>query len=63
MKVLQKLVRSLSYPNFGLKRRCAMKSNIPFIGRIPLLGHLFSSSNQMSSQSELVIIITPKLIP
>ncbi len=49
----------------GLLQEKTLSTNkkIPIIGRIPLLGNLFSSSNQTSSQSELVIIITPKLIP
>ncbi|MCL2892413.1 DNA uptake porin HofQ [Brenneria tiliae] len=38
-------------------------SQVPGLGDIPLLGHLFKSSVQKHARRELVIFITPTLIP
>lgn len=38
------------------------KSQLPFLGDIPILGTLFRSADFQRSQSELVIIITPQLV-
>ncbi|MEM7543928.1 MAG: type II and III secretion system protein family protein [Pseudomonadota bacterium] len=38
------------------------KTQVPFLGDIPVLGTLFRSSEFQRSQSELVIIITPVLV-
>ncbi|HIE28167.1 TPA: hypothetical protein EYP66_12845 [Candidatus Poribacteria bacterium] len=38
------------------------ESKVPVLGDIPLMGRLFSKSNKTENQSELVIIIKPKLI-
>ncbi len=35
---------------------------IPFLGDIPLLGHLFRSTNNDSDSTELVIMVTPYLV-
>jgi len=35
---------------------------VPFLGRIPFLGKLFSQKTQTKERSELMIILTPKLI-
>jgi len=37
-------------------------SQIPGLGKIPVLGKLFSSSNYQNNKSELVIIVTPYLV-
>lgn len=37
-------------------------SQIPGLGRLPILGQLFSSSNYQSGKSELVVIVTPYLV-
>ena len=39
------------------------KSITPFFGRLPLLGRLFRSKSRTESQSELLIFITPRLLP
>jgi pilus assembly protein CpaC len=39
-----------------------MVSRIPGLGRIPILGQLFSSSNYQNGKSELVVIVTPYLV-
>lgn len=36
--------------------------NIPGLGRIPVLGHLFSSRSKDKSRSEILLSITPKII-
>ena len=38
------------------------KSQLPWLGELPVLGTLFRSSDFQRSQSELVIIITPQLV-
>lgn len=38
------------------------KTQVPFLGDIPILGTLFRSSNFQRAQTELVIIITPVLV-
>jgi len=35
---------------------------IPGIGRLPVIGRLFSSKNQRNSVTELVIFVTPEVI-
>ncbi|MCL2590958.1 MAG: pilus assembly protein N-terminal domain-containing protein [Betaproteobacteria bacterium] len=35
---------------------------VPFLGSIPLLGHLFKSSNKNGERTELIVIITPSFI-
>jgi type IV pilus assembly protein PilQ len=39
------------------------KSTVPFLGDIPFLGALFSSTSTESDESELVIYITPHILP
>lgn len=38
------------------------KSQVPWLGDIPVLGSLFRSSRYQKSETELVIIITPRLV-
>ena len=37
-------------------------NSIPFIGKLPILGKLFSSSDYRNNKTKLVILVTPKLI-
>jgi type II secretory pathway component GspD/PulD (secretin) len=37
-------------------------SKVPFLGDLPLIGSLFRSSSSMKTKSELVIMITPKIM-
>jgi len=48
----------------GLIQEKELKSEnkMPVLGSIPILGRLFTSSHKVSNQSELVIVIMPKLI-
>jgi len=39
-----------------------MVSQIPGLGKIPILGKLFSSSDYQNNKSELVVIVTPYLV-
>ncbi|MDN5844401.1 MAG: type II and III secretion system protein family protein [Alcaligenaceae bacterium] len=39
-----------------------ISSQIPGLGRIPVLGKLFSSSDYQNNKSELVVIVTPYLV-
>ncbi|MCF7790497.1 MAG: hypothetical protein K9L78_04480 [Victivallales bacterium] len=38
------------------------KYQVPFLGDIPMLGWLFTSYQEVTEQTELIIIITPKII-
>lgn len=38
------------------------KESVPFLGRIPLLKHLFTNRDSSSSKAELIVLITPRLI-
>ena len=38
------------------------RATIPVIGMLPILGRLFSTPNQTSSQSDIVITVTPHII-
>lgn len=37
-------------------------SKVPVVGDIPLVGNLFKSQSESSSKTELVILVTPKII-
>ncbi len=36
---------------------------IPLIGNIPVIGHLFKTSNQQDQDQELLFFVTPKILP
>lgn len=38
------------------------RSGVPFLSRIPLLGHFFANTVKNTSKSELMIILTPELL-
>ncbi|MCB1043076.1 MAG: type II secretion system secretin GspD [Acidobacteria bacterium] len=38
------------------------KNTVPFLGRIPLLKHLFTNRDASSSKAELIVLITPRLV-
>ena len=38
------------------------ESRVPFLGRIPLLGHLFKNTDTDGGRSELIVIITPSFV-
>jgi len=40
-----------------------VKRGIPFLSRIPLLGNLFGSTSTLTTKSELMIFVTPYIIP
>ena len=44
------------------KSENSQESKIPWLGSIPILGHLFKKSNDMNNNTELIIIVRPKLI-
>ncbi|MBE3672537.1 secretin N-terminal domain-containing protein [Pseudoalteromonas distincta] len=37
-------------------------SSVPFFGSLPVLGHLFRSDTSSSDKTELVILVTPKIV-
>ena len=39
-----------------------LQSQIPWIGQIPILGALFRSSSYIKNETDLVIIVTPRLV-
>jgi pilus assembly protein CpaC len=40
----------------------ASKSQVPFLGDIPVLGLLFRSVNYQRAETELVVLVTPRLV-
>ena len=40
----------------------SQKASVPLLGRIPLLGHLFSHNQMVSRKSELVILLRPQVV-
>jgi type II secretory pathway component GspD/PulD (secretin) len=44
------------------KSENSQESKIPWLGSIPILGHLFKKSNDTNNNTELIIIVRPKLI-
>ncbi|MDB5801809.1 MAG: ral secretion pathway protein GspD [Rhodocyclales bacterium] len=37
-------------------------SHLPGIGRVPILGHLFSNSNNSNTKTEIILLITPHVL-
>jgi type IV pilus assembly protein PilQ len=38
------------------------EKKVPYLGDIPVLGHLFKSTNKVSNKDELLIFVTPKIL-
>ena len=38
------------------------KTKFPILGNIPIIGNLFTSKSKTTDNSELVIMVTPKII-
>src|SRR5439155_14121066 len=38
-------------------------SEVPFLGSLPLIGHLFKRNNVSISSQELLFFLTPRIIP
>ena len=38
------------------------KSGVPLLSNIPFLGNLFSSNNKTHTRSELIVLITPRVV-
>jgi general secretion pathway protein D len=43
-------------------KRANFRSGIPFLSRIPVLGYLFGSTNEAVEKTELLLLITPRVI-
>ncbi|WP_312045940.1 type III secretion system outer membrane ring subunit SctC [Erwinia sp.] len=54
--------RSLVMGGFHTKQSGDDEERVPILGKIPLLGKLFTSNNRTTSQRERLFIITPHLI-
>ena len=37
-------------------------TKVPYLGDIPVLGHLFKSSSKTNNKDELLIFVTPKIV-
>ncbi|MEW5866309.1 MAG: secretin N-terminal domain-containing protein [Bacillota bacterium] len=46
-----------------LKSEYEAKSKVPLLGDLPILGLLFSSTRKASTETEVVIFITPRIMP
>lgn len=38
------------------------RQNIPFLSRLPIIGNLFKSRNMKAEQTELMVLVTPRLV-
>lgn len=38
------------------------RDSVPYLGRIPVLGHLFGSTTRSTAKTELIILLTPRVI-
>ncbi|MEO8803304.1 MAG: hypothetical protein ABI304_08270, partial [Rudaea sp.] len=38
------------------------KSGVPFLSKIPLLGNLFSDTGKQHTRTELIVLITPRVV-
>ncbi|MEO8561453.1 MAG: pilus assembly protein N-terminal domain-containing protein [bacterium] len=54
--------QSLVISGLMSENRERVRSGIPFLMDIPILGNLFSSSRWQSSQTELLVIVTPTIV-
>ncbi len=45
-----------------VNQKVDIESRVPLLGRIPLLGLLFKSQRQDSSNSELIVFLTPRIV-
>jgi general secretion pathway protein D len=43
-------------------KRSFIRSGIPFLSRIPVLGYLFGSTEEIIDKTELLLLITPRVI-
>jgi general secretion pathway protein D len=43
-------------------KRSLIRSGIPFLSRIPVLGYLFGSTEELIEKTELLLLITPRVI-
>jgi MSHA biogenesis protein MshL len=44
------------------QREVKRKRHVPFLGQIPLLGYLFSRTERITEQTELVILLRPRVV-
>lgn len=45
-----------------LQSESSNEQKVPFLGDVPVLGHLFKNNNRTSRRSELLIFLTPKVV-
>lgn len=45
------------------ERESEVEQSVPFFGRIPIIGRLFSSTRKLVSRREVAIFITPEILP
>jgi type II secretory pathway component GspD/PulD (secretin) len=55
--------KTLSLAGLTQNTRISTRNKFPILGDIPLLGWLFSSTNSEDRQTELVIMMTPRILP
>ena len=54
--------QSFAIAGLLLANNCAQSLQIPWLGSVPVLGALFSSSSYQKNETDLVIIVTPHLV-
>jgi general secretion pathway protein D len=43
-------------------KRTVTKTGIPFLNRIPVIGYLFGNTTEAISKTELLLLITPRVV-
>jgi general secretion pathway protein D len=43
-------------------RRSVVKTGIPFLNKIPVIGYLFGTTSEQVQKTELILLITPRVI-
>jgi pilus assembly protein CpaC len=54
--------RSLIISGLFNEEREQVRTGLPFLGAIPILGQLFASSRWMRNESELIVVVTPVIM-
>ena len=54
--------RSLIISGLFNEEREQVRTGLPFLGSIPILGALFGSSRWMRNESELIVVVTPVIM-
>jgi type II secretory pathway component GspD/PulD (secretin) len=61
-KVMIKNGETIIIAGMIVNQKEEFESQVPLLGRIPLIGLLFKSQRESSSNSELIVFLTPRIV-